>query len=188
MKYLRSVGHGLHTTSNHDTALAESDVLSCERDGLHTGSAHLVDGGGLGGLRASCLKSHLTSGSLADVALQNVTHVDLLDLVGLEAGALDGSLDSHYTELRSGGLLKHTVERADGRSGGGNDENVVDLRLSFAPIRATNKTHQVRVSHRCLWGNLTTAVRIGLSSRIQMRVAGRTMILAVWESRATAVW
>ena len=75
-------------------------------------------------------------------SLENVTHVDLLDLVGFQAGTLDSSLDGYNTELGSGSLLEHTIERSDGSSGGGKDENVVDLRL-FGPS-LEQKVREVR--------------------------------------------
>lgn len=185
-KYLRSVGHGFHASGNHDAALAEHNVLSSKRNSLHTGSADLVDGGSLGGVGAARLESDLTSRRLADVTLENVAHVDLLDLVRLEAGALDRSLHGHNTQLRSGSLLENTIERANGGSGGGKDKDVVDLRLfqsSLAQHAALRKRGQLPLCGVCRWDRpfdhvLPSVVVLGI----------RTMILAVWESRATAVW
>lgn len=83
----------------------------------HRPRAHLVDGGGLGGVRAACAEGNLPGGALADAALKNVPKVDVLDVLRLEARLREDALNGRDAELDGRNLAEHALERADGRAG-----------------------------------------------------------------------
>jgi len=85
MVNLRDIRHGFHASGNHHITSTGLETLRSEHDSLHTRGAHLVDGGGLSRERATGTKGGLAGGRLADVGLENVSHVDLLDLISLNA-------------------------------------------------------------------------------------------------------
>jgi hypothetical protein len=63
---VRSVGHGLGSTSNDDIGGAEHDVLGTKDNGLERRSADLVHGRGDDGLRETSAKGALAGRTLAD--------------------------------------------------------------------------------------------------------------------------
>lgn len=69
----------------------------------------------------------LPGGRLPDTSLDDVAHVNLLDLLWLDTGPVDGVLDGDDTELRGGEGGEGAVLCADGGSGGGDDVHGVGL-------------------------------------------------------------
>lgn len=69
----------------------------------------------------------LPGGRLPDTSLDDVAHVNLLDLLRLDTGPVDGVLDGDDTELRGGEGGEGAVLCADGGSGGGDDVHGVGL-------------------------------------------------------------
>lgn len=87
-------------------------------------AAHLVDGRGLGRVGAADAKGDLPRRALADARLQDIAEVDVLDLVRLDAGIVEGLFGGDDTELGSGELLEDAVEAADGRAGGRDNDDL----------------------------------------------------------------
>jgi hypothetical protein len=115
---VRDVGHALGTASDDNLSVAAHDGLGSEGDGLDRRGADLVDGGGHGGLGEASLDGALSGGVLAYIGLEDVAEEDLLDLFGLDAGALDGVLDCVCTELGGGLAGERAQEHARGRTDG----------------------------------------------------------------------
>jgi hypothetical protein len=58
---------------------------------------------------------------LPNTRLDHVAHVDLLDLLRLDASLLHGMFDGRDTELRRGQRRERSVDGRDGRSGSPDD-------------------------------------------------------------------
>ncbi len=93
------MGHRLHPSGDANLDIARANRLVEDHGGAHTRGAHLVDGlrGDL--LGDAGLDLSLARGDLTLPGLQHLTHHDVLDLSGLDARALEGSLDRDRAEL-----------------------------------------------------------------------------------------
>ncbi|KAH3661898.1 hypothetical protein OGAPHI_006077 [Ogataea philodendri] len=122
---VRGVGHRLSTSSNNNIAGAGKNVLGSKNNGLHSRGTNLVDGGGRSVLPEPSLQSNLSGRSLANIGLQNVTKEDLLHVGGFDLRNL-GQRSLHcvgsQVNIRLG--RQGTLERANRRTGSGNDINV----------------------------------------------------------------
>ena len=127
----RSIAHALHATGSNNRALTELDALCCERDGLHTTGADLVNSRRLGRMRQSCEDRGLACGCLTNTSLNDVAEENLLDRVGRNAGGLECMLECNSTELRGRERLEDTVQRADGRARRADNNHIIgsELRL-----------------------------------------------------------
>ncbi len=110
---VRNAGHVLHATGNLGLGKAHLDVLGGEDDSLEAGGADLVDGDGFGGLGQTSKDGGLTGGGLADVAAQDVAHVDIGNLVGGDLGLFQSRLDGDGAELGGADVEERAVELAD---------------------------------------------------------------------------
>lgn len=107
------IRHALHTTRNLDLGNAELDVLRGHGDGLETGSADLVHGGGLDGLGKAGSDDDLAGRSLPNGALKDVAEIEVLNAVGGDAGAGEGRLHDVGTELGRLDVLETAIELGD---------------------------------------------------------------------------
>jgi hypothetical protein len=114
---VRSVRHALGTGSNNDIGIAGDDGLRTDDDRLDRGGAHLVDGGGNGRLGKTSADGALAGRVLAEAWVcqfeatktlssfllcgEDIANEDLLNILRLQAGAVNGSLDSMGTKLDS---------------------------------------------------------------------------------------
>src|SRR6201999_181420 len=96
------LAHRLHATGDGDLEVAGADRLVGQAEGPHARGAYLVDRlrGAL--LRDAALDLGLARGDLALAGLQDLAVDDLLDLLGIDARALQRGLDRDAAEL--GGL------------------------------------------------------------------------------------
>jgi hypothetical protein len=101
------IRHALGTGSDNDIGIASDDGLGTDNQGLDRGGAHLVDGGGNGRLGETSTNGALAgrvlteaeqsvwaSGGIQGGGLlcgHNIANEDLLNILRLQAGALDGS-------------------------------------------------------------------------------------------------
>ena len=85
----------------------------------------LVDGRGADPVRQPGLARRLAGRGLARAGLDDLAHEDLVHGGRVHARAFDGGTDGDRTEVRGGGHRgKAAAELADGRPGGGQDEDV----------------------------------------------------------------
>jgi len=92
-------------------------------NGLHTRGADLVHRGAGHVVADACEDGRLPGGSLAKVGLQHATHEHLIDLLGVEAGLLQGALDGRGPKARGGHGGQGAEEAADGGADGGYDDD-----------------------------------------------------------------
>lgn len=107
---VRNLRHVLHTTGNLSLSMAKLDVLGGKCDGLETGSADLVDGDGLDGFGESSKDGRLASGRLADRGLQDISHVNIGNLLNGNLGLFKSRLDGRSTELGGGDTEERAIE------------------------------------------------------------------------------
>lgn len=140
------VRHRLHTTGNHDVALAELDSLRGHGDRLQAGSTDLVDGCGVTGLGETGSDTDLASRRLAGTGLDDVAHVDLLDLLGGDLGLGESSLDGGSTEVGRGDGLQSAILGADGSALG--TDNVDGVSGVGGGLEGVSAARNSDVSHR----------------------------------------
>ena len=106
-KVVRSVRHALSTGSNNNVGIASDDGLRTDDNRLDRGGAHLVDGGGNGRLGKTSTDGALAGGVLTKAWIcqyeatkmlssfllcgEDIANEDLLNILRLQAGAVDGS-------------------------------------------------------------------------------------------------
>ena len=74
-------------------------------------------------LAETCADGGLTRRGLTEAGRQDAAHVDLLDLVGGDARALDGRLDRRGAQLGRLHAVERALETAHGRAGEGDDDD-----------------------------------------------------------------
>ena len=100
-------------------AAREQQIVGQHRR-FHSRAAHLVDGGAAGGERQAGAEARLARRRLALPGRQHAAHDDLLNVLGFEAGALDGRADRHCAKLRRREVLELALQPAHRRAGGTN--------------------------------------------------------------------
>lgn len=110
--------HALHTAGYYDIGIASLDHLSGHIDAVQTGTADDIDSNGGGGHRQASLQGSLTGDILAQTSLDNAAHVNMVDLLGGNAGAVQGLLDNDGTEFSGGNGAESTAHGADGGTAG----------------------------------------------------------------------
>jgi hypothetical protein len=143
------IGHRLHAAGDHhvDTA-GQQHVMGVHRR-AHAGTAHLVHRGAAGRQRQAGTEAGLARRSLSLAGGQHAAHDDFVDLLGLEAGALDGGLDGDAAELRAAQGREVALKAAHGGAGGGYDDDGVGhvgsfrsrLKALWCSGRATGPPH-----------------------------------------------
>ena len=116
--------HVLHTAGNHDVGIAGLDHLSSHVDAVQTGAADHVDGdsGNLDGQTG--LQGSLTGNVLAQTGLNDTAHVDLVDLLGLDMGAIQRLFDDDGAQLSGGDIGEGAAELANGSTAGAGDDDL----------------------------------------------------------------
>jgi len=118
LQCVRRVRHRLHPARDDDLHVAGADHLVGDLDRTDRGGAHLVDR--VGGKLDRQAGSHrrLPRGRLAGPALQHLAHDRVLDLLVLDAGAVESGPDRNCAEL--GGLVlgERAAEPPEGRAHG----------------------------------------------------------------------
>ena len=115
--------HVLGAAGNHDVGIAGLDHLGSHVDAVQTGTADNVDGDGGNRDRQAGLDAGLTGDVLAQASLDDAAHVDMVNLLGLDACAVDGFLDDDGAQLSGGDVGQRAAELADGSTAGtGNDD------------------------------------------------------------------
>ena len=125
MLAVRRHAHGLLAARHHDLAVAIEDGLIAERHGAQAGAAELVHPPGRALDRNAGGDGGLPRRVLALAGGEDLPEDDLGDLAALDAGALERLGDGDLPEFvrRQGG--KRPVERADGRAGSADDDDIV---------------------------------------------------------------
>jgi hypothetical protein len=116
--------HGLHAAADADLDLAGADRLVQQHGRADAGGADLVDGlrGDL--LGDAALDLCLARGDLALPRLEHLAHDHVLDLVGLDAGALERGLDRDAAELGGVEGRQAAAHLADRGAGGAEDHGL----------------------------------------------------------------
>ena len=116
------LAHRLHAAGHGDLGVAGADRLVGEADRAHARGADLVDRlrGDL--LRDAALDLGLARGDLALAGLQDLAEDDLLDLLGVDAGALQRGLDRVAAEVGGVERGEGAAHLAEGRARGSEDD------------------------------------------------------------------
>ncbi len=116
-------GHILHAAGHDDLSVAAGDGPAGLNDRLHAGAAHHAhrvggDGGGHAGLQ-----SGLAGGVLAQAGGEDAAEHDLVHVLRLHIGPVQGLLDDGGAQLGGGGVLQGPAEGADGGAAAVDDIN-----------------------------------------------------------------
>jgi hypothetical protein len=90
-------------------------------DGFHTGTAHLVDSYAGDTFRYAGAQCSLASRRLAEAGRQYATHYDAIDIGGVDAAAVNRTLDGCGAKLSCGCTAQRSLKCADRRSFGSYD-------------------------------------------------------------------
>ena len=120
---MRRVGHRLHATGHDDLGVAGADAPVGLVDGVHAGEAHLVDRGGRDVHRDAAVDGGLAGGDLPGAGLEDVAHVDVVDLVAGESGLVECGADGEPAELDGGERGERARQLADRGAGPGEDDD-----------------------------------------------------------------
>src|SRR5699024_356055 len=96
---VRSIGHRLLATGDHDIHLAEPDHASAVDDGIETGQTDIVDGLRRNAPWQSGLDGDLPGGVLARPCLDNLAENNLADVFDVNSCTLHGVPDRVGTEV-----------------------------------------------------------------------------------------
>ncbi len=121
---VRRVRHRLHAAGENDVRTAGADLIGAHHHGLHPGAAHFVDGRGRSSYGDPGAQRGLARRRLAQAGGQYAAHDHFLDVAGLQPCRLDGGLGRSSAELRRRQRGEHSLEGADGRAPGGNDDHI----------------------------------------------------------------
>jgi hypothetical protein len=97
--------------------------LGRHHNGLHSGGAHLVDGRGRGILVATSTEGDLSAGGLSHASLEYGSHVDFLDLAGLEVAAGEGASGGNLAKVGGGHVTEAAHEGTDSGTLGSNNDS-----------------------------------------------------------------
>ena len=120
-----SVGHGFHSAGDDDGTVSGLHRLRRERDGFQSGAADFVDCHGTCRGRESAEDGGLARRILAESGGDDVAHDALVDLRGIDAGALDGLANRDGAELRRAEIGEAALKFSDGGAAAGDDDNIV---------------------------------------------------------------
>ena len=140
LEQIGRVGHRLHAAGDDHVGIAGADRLVAHDHRLHARAADLVDGGRLDRGREAGLDRRLPRRRLAEAGREHAAHVDAVDVVARDAGALDRRLDRGRAEIGGRCVGQRALHRAHRRArdrkddggvgqGGGHDcSSVASLR------------------------------------------------------------
>ena len=133
---VRGVGHGFHAADDDDAGIARHDGVAAHDGGLHAGTAHLVDRGGLKALVFASLETGLTGRCLALAGGKAVAHDDFIGFAGLQLCFGDSSLHGDGAEL-VGAEAGEIAQQAAHRGAGHTDDNdgILFRHSGFLPVR-----------------------------------------------------
>ena len=118
-----SVGHGLKAASDGEVAIAAAQAIGGHHHGLHARAAHLVDSGGRYRIGDAGLQRRLSCRGLALAGGQHATHDDFVHQLRRKAAGGERTADGGTAELGSRSGRQHTLEAADGRALGGENDD-----------------------------------------------------------------
>ena len=118
------VGHGFHTAGYDDVGIAEFDLLGCEGNGTHTGTAEFIQCESRNFLRNTRMEGYLTGRVFTAASLEYVAHDDFVDLIYRNTCAFDCFSNSSDTEVYSGDVCELAIETADGRTASTYDNSI----------------------------------------------------------------
>jgi hypothetical protein len=95
----RCVRHRLLPAGDRDLEITSLDRLRREHDGLEPRATNLIDRDGGDRVGNAGLERRLTSGCLANAALDDVAHDDFFDVIEVDAGAPHGFANGNGPEL-----------------------------------------------------------------------------------------
>ena len=115
--------HIFHTAGNNDVSIAGFDHLSCHIYAVETGAAYYVNrnGGNLNG--KTCLDGCLTSHVLTQTGLNDTAHVNMVNLLRFNAGAVESFFDYDRTKLSrrsTGECAAHLADSCTASAGNNN--------------------------------------------------------------------
>lgn len=84
--------------------------MCCKDNGLQAGGTYFVDRYGFDGRRKASEDGSLSGGSLSNIPLKHVSHVNIGDLGDWDFGLLDGGFDGYGAELGSGDRGERSIE------------------------------------------------------------------------------
>ena len=93
-----------------------------ELDGANRRRAHLVDGVGGNLLRDPGRDRRLTGRSLTDPGLEHLTHDDVADVLGCNAGAVEAGPNRDRAQLDRGAVGEPSAEPTEGSPDGRDDD------------------------------------------------------------------
>jgi len=105
----------------YDFGVAGRDHLVGEVDRVDPRETHLVDGGGGNRHRDPGRSGGLARGDLTRAAEQHLAHEHVVDLFGIDAGALERGLDRQPTEVGGAESRESAGELSDRRAGRSDD-------------------------------------------------------------------
>ena len=122
---VRRHAHGLLAARDDDVGVAFADRLQAERDGAQARAAQLVDAPGWRFDGDSGRDRGLAGRVLALAGGEDLAHDHFGDARRVDGGAIDGGHDGHLAEFVGGQAAEGTVEGADGRAGGRQNDHIV---------------------------------------------------------------
>ena len=128
--------HALLAAGDDDLGVAVGDLLQAERDGAQARAANLIEAAGGLLLRHAGLHRRLASRILALPRRQHLTEDDLVDVGGIDLGALERRLDGGRAKLVRGRCGEGSVERSDSRTRRAHDYNIRTLGILHESSRA----------------------------------------------------
>ncbi len=117
--------HVFGTAGNHDVGITGLDHLGSHVDAVQAGAADHVDGDRRGGDRQTGFQAGLTGNVLAQTRLDDAAHVDVVNLLGGDAGTVDGFLDNNRAQFRSRNVGKGAAELANGSPARAGDDDLL---------------------------------------------------------------
>ena len=125
MRAVRRLAHRFLAAGDDDVAVAVGDRLIAERDRAQAGAAQHVDLPGRRLHRNAGADRGLPAGILAFARRQDLAHDHFGDVLALDPGAIQRRLDRDLSELVRWQRRQRPVERADGGTGGTDNDDVV---------------------------------------------------------------
>ena len=125
---IRSVGHRFHAARDHDGTVSGLHGLRRESHCFQSRATNFVDCHGTCCGRQSAEDCRLARRILSQPGGEDIAHDALVDLIGVQSGALHGFAHHDRTELRSTQIGKTALEFSHRCSTTGNDDNIIESR------------------------------------------------------------
>ena len=115
---VRTLAHVFHTACYDDVRIAGDNHLGSHVDAVESASADNVDGYGRAFNGESRFDRSLTGRVLAKASLDDVSHVDMVNLFGFDTGAVQRLPDHKSTEICCRYCTERTAHLSDRRAAG----------------------------------------------------------------------